>query len=73
MTPPPERWPQADGTAVSCREKLKVLAENYAELAQVMQDAFDDALLIGVDEAAMRQILLDMVRGLSGPNQAKTA
>ncbi len=66
----PERWPQPDGTAVSCREKLKMLEENHAELAQVMQDAFEDAVLMGVDEAAMRDILAGMVRQLRSPRRA---
>jgi uncharacterized protein (UPF0335 family) len=47
-------WPQPDGSPVSCRDKVKVLEENAAELNQVMQDAFEDAVLMGVDEAAMR-------------------
>jgi hypothetical protein len=67
---PPERWPQPDGQPVSCREKLKTLAENHAELAQVMQDAFEDAVLMGVDEQAMRDILIDMVRALQSPKRA---
>jgi len=66
----PVVWPQADGAPVSCREKLRMLAENHAELAQVMQDAFEDAVLMGVDEAAMRQILTGMVDQLRSPKQA---
>ena len=65
----PALWPQPDGTPVSCREKLKTLTENHAELAQVMQDAFEDAMLIGVDEAAMRAILANMVQGLHSPKR----
>ncbi len=60
-------WPQVDGTPIACREKLLVLAENHAEIAQTMQDAFDDALLMGVDEQAMRAILIRMVEGLRSP------
>jgi hypothetical protein len=60
-------WPLSDGTPVSCREKLRVLEENHAELAQVMQDAFDDAVLMGVDEAALRDRLHDLVNGLRSP------
>jgi hypothetical protein len=67
MSTPPATWPQADGAPVSCREKLKVLNENYAELAQGLQDAFEDALLMGVDEAAMRRILMDLVLALRSP------
>jgi uncharacterized protein (UPF0335 family) len=63
------RWRQADGSPVSCREKLKVLDENHAELAQMMQDAFEDAVLMGVDEAAMRAVLADMVARLKSPRR----
>ena len=68
---PPGTWPQPDGAPVSCREKLKVLAENHAELAQTMQDVFEDAVLMGVDEAAMRGIIDDMVRHLAGPRRGR--
>jgi uncharacterized protein (UPF0335 family) len=71
MMPPPPVWPQADGTPVSCLEKLKTLKENHAELAQVMQDAFEDAVLMGVDEQAMRRILNEMVQGLRSPKRAR--
>ena len=63
-------WPQPDGTPVSCREKLRVLAENHAELAQMLQDAFEDAVLMGVDAGAMRTILTELVAGLRSPGTA---
>ena len=69
MIAPPERWPQADGSPVACREKLKMLAENHTELAQVMQDTFEDAVLMGVDEQAMRAILAGMVEQLRSPKR----
>jgi uncharacterized protein (UPF0335 family) len=72
MTSPPPVWPQADGTPVSCLEKLKTLKENHAELAQVMQDAFEDAVLMGVDEQAMRRILNEMVQGLRSPKRVRS-
>lgn len=65
----PVRWPQADGSPVACREKLKMLAENHAELARMLQDTFEDAVLMGVDAEAMRAILLDMVRALDDPKR----
>ena len=69
IPPPPAHWPGLDGNAVGCREKLKMLAENYEEVAQVLQDAFEDAILMGVEEAPMRQILTDIVAGLSSPRR----
>jgi hypothetical protein len=62
-------WLQPDGTPIACREKLRTLAENHAELLQVMQDAFDDAILMGVDEAVMRGVFITMVEGLRSPKR----
>ena len=70
---PPRMWPQPDGAPVACREKLKVLAENHGELGQALQDAFEDAVLMGVDEAAMRRILIEMVQSLHSPRRARAA
>ena len=49
-------WRKPDGSAVSCQEKLKVLSENLEELRQCFQDAFEDALLMGCDEAQVREV-----------------
>ena len=69
IPPPPAVWPGLDGNSLSCREKLKVLAENHAELAQVLRDTFEDAILMGVDETAMRGILASMIDGLDSPKR----
>jgi hypothetical protein len=60
-------WPQPDGTPISCREKLKVLDENWAEVETVLREAFEDAVLMGVDPEALRRRLAELVAGLSGP------
>jgi hypothetical protein len=60
-------WLQTDGTPVACQEKLKVLNENLIELRQVAQDAFEDALLIGCDEAQVRAVLQALVHSLTNP------
>jgi hypothetical protein len=65
--PPPATWPGADGRPIGCRDKLKMLAENHDELAQTMRDVFEDAVLMGVDEAALRDIMIGMVRDLPSP------
>lgn len=69
----PATWPGAGGAPLSCREKLRTLEENHREAEQVLQDAFEDALLMGVDEAAMRRILTDLVAGLRSPKLARRA
>ena len=62
-------WPGADGEPVSCREKVEVLEENYDELRHVMQDAFEDAILMGVDETFMRHAIAELVDGLRTPKR----
>ncbi len=70
MIPPaPTAWPGLDGNAVGCREKLKMLTENYEEVSQVLRDVFEDAVLMGVNEQAMRQVLMDIVAGLDSPKR----
>jgi len=49
---------------------VRMLVENHTELAQTLQDAFEDAVLMGVDEHAMRRILAGMVEGLESPKRA---
>lgn len=70
MSGGPPVWVQPDGAPIACREKLKVLEENRTELAQMMQDAFEDAVLMGVDADAMRRVLRDMVERLVSPRRA---
>lgn len=61
------KWRQMDGNAISCDEKLKVLNENLAELRQICQDAFEDALLMGCDEAQVREVFASVVDALLNP------
>ena len=69
LVPVPEadHWPRPDGSVVDCREKLRLLRENHAELGQTLQDCFDDAVLMGVDAGALRRLLHDMVDAMRDP------
>lgn len=60
-------WLQPDGKPISCLEKLKVMNQNVAELRQLAQDALEDAVLMGCDEAQVRQVLHDLIDGLDNP------
>lgn len=70
---PPASWPGADGAPLSCREKLRTLGENHEELVQVLRDAFEDAVLMGVDERALREILHGVVDALPSPRRAEAS
>ena len=60
-------WRAPDGAPVSCVEKLKVLNENIEEIRGMCQDALEDAVLMGCDEAQLREVLRDLVDSLEEP------
>jgi hypothetical protein len=67
----PERWTQPDGAPVSCVEKIKVLNNNLREIRAIAQDALEDAVLMGCDEAQLRQVLHALVDSLHNPYRAR--
>jgi len=60
-------WRDERGAPVSCVEKIKVLNENYVELQQMAQDAFEDALLMGCSETQVRDVLRELIDRLENP------
>ena len=60
-------WRLADGSAVTCAEKLRLLAETEAETSRALRDAFEDAVLMGVDPERARARLAALVAGLRSP------
>jgi hypothetical protein len=60
-------WRTPEGTPLSCKEKIKVLNENLEELRGLAQDALEDAVLMGGDEAQLREVLRGLVDGLVNP------
>ncbi len=60
-------WLQPDGVPVSCREKIKVLNENFQEISDLAQDALEDGILMGCTEAQLRQVLHLVIDQLKNP------
>ena len=60
-------WRTPEGEPVSCVEKIKVLNENLSELRGLAQDALEDGVLMGCDEAQLREVLTGIVAGLVNP------
>lgn len=67
MKQPLPTWVRDDGSVVACTEKIKVMKENFTEIAQISQDAFEDGLLMEVNEQQMRDALHAMVEQLVNP------
>ncbi len=60
-------WRRPDGSIVACTEKIKVLRENLAELRQMAQDAFEDALLMECEESQIRAVFQEVIAQLENP------
>jgi hypothetical protein len=60
-------WRSPQGEIVACVEKLKVLRENLDEIQQLCQDALEDAVLMGCDDAQFRSVLTELVQRLENP------
>ncbi len=60
-------WLTPDGKPVSCLEKIKVLNENLEEIRALSQDALEDAVLMGCDEAQFRDVLAQLIGSLANP------
>lgn len=58
-------WKAPDGSAVSCKEKIEVLASNLNELEQIAVDALDDAILMGVDPEQVRDVFSETMKQLA--------
>ena len=67
MKKPLPTWVRDDKSIVACIEKIKVMTENFEEIAQLMQDALEDGLLMEVSEMQMREALLALVNELKNP------
>jgi|TARA_B110000971_G_scaffold3826_1_gene3913 hypothetical protein len=58
------KWVKDDQSVVSCTEKIKVMNENFDELKQLAQDAFEDGILMEVSDQQMRDVLHQIVDDL---------
>jgi len=57
-------WRAKDSKVISCDETNKVLNENYNEIKGVVQNAFDDAVLIDCDEKDFKSKIIDLVNNI---------
>lgn len=69
MKKPLPTWVRDDKSIVACTEKIKVMRENFEEIQQLLQDAFEDGLLMEVSEAQMCEALHNIVDNLINPYQ----
>lgn len=72
MPEAPDRWLRADGSTVSCTESVKVLNENWIEAKELLQEMYEDAVLLGCGKSAFKAELHRLVDALRCDYEEKT-
>ncbi len=57
-------WKGNDKKIISCTETNKVLNENFLEIYSVLQNSFDDAVLMGCDESDFKKKITQLINDL---------
>jgi len=57
-------WIDKEKKAISCEETNKVLNENFSEVSTILQNAFDDAVLLGCDEQDFKKKVAELLKNL---------
>ena len=60
-------WKSNDGSIVACTEKIKVMQQNIEEIQQIAQDAFEDAILMGIAPDQIKQYFIEIMQNLHNP------
>jgi hypothetical protein len=63
----PELWRQPDGAVMNCDESVAVVRENLTEIHAICQEALEDAVLMDVAEEQFRDVLRNLIDGLTNP------
>ena len=61
----PKTWKCLDDDNISCTEKIKILNENIIEIDQIIEDALEDAVLMGADP---KQVIKVIIKSLEEKN-----
>ena len=54
----PKTWEGLDDENISCTEKIKILNENIIEIDQIIEDALEDAVLMGADPKQVIKVII---------------
>ena len=60
----PKYWIGKDNKKISCKEKIKLMQNNLDEFQEMLNDIYDEAVLMGIDENQFKKVLLDIIRNM---------
>ena len=63
--PYPNIWKSSDNSKISCKEKIIILNNNVIELQNLINQIYDEAILMGVDKKQIKKIINNIATNLN--------
>ncbi len=63
--PYPKFWQSKDNKKISCKEKIKILNNNIDELQDLINQIYDEAIIMGVKKDQIEKIINNITNNLS--------
>ena len=61
----PDFWKTSDNSKISCKEKIVILNNNVIELQNLINQIYDEAILMGVDKEQIKKVINDLSTNLN--------
>tara|TARA_X000000950_G_scaffold196386_1_gene236425 strand:- start:182 stop:403 length:222 start_codon:yes stop_codon:yes gene_type:complete len=60
----PNVWKASDNSKISCKDKIIILNNNVIELKNLMNQIYDEAILMGVDKKQIQKVINNLSNNL---------
>ena len=61
----PNFWKTSDNSKISCKEKILILNNNVIELQNLINQIYDEAILMGVDKKQIKKVINNLATNLN--------
>ena len=61
----PDFWRTSDNSKISCKEKIVILNNNVIELQNLINQIYDEAILMGVDKKQIKKVITNLATNLN--------
>ena len=61
----PDFWKTSDNSKISCKEKIVILNNNVIELQNLINQIYDEAILMGVDKKQIKKVINNLATNLN--------
>ena len=61
----PDFWRTSDNSKIPCKEKIIILNNNVIELQNLINQIYDEAILMGVDKEQIKKVINNLSTNLN--------